>query len=199
MNGFITAAGAAAATVVYWTIAADGAGRRRMTIGTLPPVLPVFVAATAYAAASLDVPLPAIAAGAGAAVAGVVDARTGSIFDRLTAAMLIASLTLATVTGSLAGGVYGAASVGGALFLLHAASSGHGLGLGDVKLGTALGMALGVTTGLTAIGLAFVFGGGYGTWLLISRRAGPGTAIRFGPFIAAGTVAALFAPRGMFP
>ncbi|MGA2395550.1 MAG: A24 family peptidase [Candidatus Lustribacter sp.] len=195
----LASVGAVAASLLYWTIAADAAGRRRMTIGTLPPLLPALVAATAFAATSADLPVTAVAASAGAAVAGVVDARTGSIFDPLTGAMLIAAAALALIEGSLINGLYGAAAVGGGLFLLHALSSGHGLGLGDVKLGTALGMALGVSSGLTAIALAFVFGGTYGTWLLATKRARLGSSIRFGPFIAAGTFAALLAPPGFRP
>lgn len=199
MNPMLVSAGAVAATVLYWTIAAEAAGRRRMTIGTLPPLLPALVAATAYTAASADQPVSAVAASAGAAVAAVVDARTGSIFDPLTGSMVLAAATLGLIDGSLANGLYGAAAVGGALFLLHAISSGHGLGLGDVKLATALGLALGVSSGLTAIALAFVFGGSYGTWLLATKRARLGTSIRFGPFIAAGTFAALLAPLGFRP
>jgi leader peptidase (prepilin peptidase)/N-methyltransferase len=167
-----------------------------MTIGTLPPLLPAIVAATAGAAALGGLHAPAIVASAGAAVAGVVDARTGSIFDPLTAAVLIAALTLSAIDGSVADGLTGAAGIGGALLFLHAVSSGRGLGLGDVKLGAGIGMALGFSGGATALALAFVFGGGYGVWLLATRRASAGASIRFGPFIAAGTFAALLAPLG---
>ena len=80
---------------------------------------------------------------------------------------------------------------------MHAISKQRGIGLGDVKLrGAALGMALGLSGGLTAIALAFVFGGAYGVWLLATRRAQRGASIRFGPFIAAGTFATLLVPLG---
>jgi len=181
-------------TALFWAIAADAAGRRRMTIGTMPLLLPVLAGVAAGAAAFAGLPAPAVTASAGAAVAGVVDARTGSIFDPLTAAILLAALALAVVDGTVANGFYGAAGAGGALFLLHAISSGRGLGLGDVKLAAALGMSLGPAGGLTAIAAAFVAGGGYGAWLLATRRASTGTTIRFGPFIAAGTFVALLAP-----
>jgi leader peptidase (prepilin peptidase) / N-methyltransferase len=194
MNALVAAGGASMASVLYWTIAADAAGRRRMSIGTLPPLLVVLVAGSAYAAAFAGLPAAAIAASAGAVVAGVVDARSGSIFDPLSGSMLLASFLLGALNGSVLDGVYGAAAVGGGLFLLHAVSGGHGLGLGDVKLGAALGMALGLASGLTAIALAFVFGGSYGTWLLVTKRAKAHASIRFGPFIAAGTLAALIAP-----
>jgi leader peptidase (prepilin peptidase)/N-methyltransferase len=196
MNAVLAATGAAAATVVYWAIAADAAGRRQMTIGTLPAVLPVLAAVTAGVATLAGVHAPVIAASAGAAVAGMVDARTGSIFDPLTATLLLTSLILAALDGSVSSGLYGAVTVGGTLLFLHALSGGRGLGLGDVKLGAGLGMALGLSGGITAIALAFVFGGGYGIWLLATKRATAGASIRFGPFIAAGTFVALLAPFG---
>jgi leader peptidase (prepilin peptidase)/N-methyltransferase len=196
VNAPLAASVAAAACVLFWTIAADAAGRRRTTIGTLPPLLPVAVAVAAGAAACGGAHAAAIAATAGAAVAGFVDARTGLIFDPLAAALMIAAFALTALDGSLSDGLAGAASVGGGLLFLHALSGGRGLGLGDVKLGAGLGMALGFTGGIAAIALAFVFGGGYGTWLLATRRASAGASIRFGPFIAAGTFVALLVPLG---
>src|SRR5271170_3017545 len=95
MNAPLAASIAAVATTVFWAIAADAAGHRRMTIGTMPVVLPVLAGAAACAAAIAGLPAPTVMASAGAVVAGVVDARTGSIFDPLTAAMLLCALALA--------------------------------------------------------------------------------------------------------
>lgn len=134
-----------------------------------------------------------VAAVAGATVAGVVDARTGYIPDPLTAATMLASLLFAALERTFVDGLSGSVAVGGSLLALHALSGGRGLGLGDVKLGTALGMGLGLSDGLLATALAFVFGGLYGAWLLATRRAKLGTPVRFGPFIAAGTLAAVLA------
>jgi prepilin signal peptidase PulO-like enzyme (type II secretory pathway) len=196
VNPQLAAAAGVAASILYWTIAAEAAGRRHMTIGTLPPLLPLIVAAVSAIAALGGVHAPAIVATAGAAVAGVVDARTGSIFDPLTAAVLATSLALSALDGSIGNGLAGAAAIGGALLFLHALSAGRGLGLGDVKLGAGLGMAFGFSGGITAMALAFIFGGAYGTWLLATRRASAGASIRFGPFISAGAFAALLAPLG---
>jgi len=196
MNAALAAAATAGATVLYWVIADDAAARRSVTIGALPPLLPVAAAVTTWIASFAGISAPAVAAAGGVAVAGLVDARTGSIYDPLTAAMLLTSLVLAVVNGSAIDGCCGAAAVGAALLTLHAISRGCGIGLGDVKLGATLGMALGLAGGLTAIALAFVFGGGYGAWLLATRRAQRDTSIRFGPFIAAGTFATLLVPLG---
>jgi leader peptidase (prepilin peptidase)/N-methyltransferase len=193
VNAALAAAGAAAATILYWTIAADAAGRRDTTIGTLPLPIPALVGAAAFAGAWAGLPPAAIGAFAGATVAGVVDARTGFIFDPLTRAMLLVSLLLSALDSALLNGLYGGAAVGGSLLLLHALSGGRGFGLGDVKLGAALGVALGLSSGLLATALAFIFGGVYGGWMLATKRATPRTPVRFGPFIAAGAFAAVLA------
>ena len=194
MNAALAACAAGIATPAYWHLACAAARRRRLNAGALPPLLPAFAGAAGCAAALAGIAPAGIASIAAVLVAGVIDARTGSIFDPLTATLLGTSLVIAAVGGSAGGALCGAAVVGGALLLLHAAGRGRGFGLGDVKLGTGLGAALGLGGGLTAIALAFVFGGIYGTSLLLTKRARAGTAVRFGPFVAAGTIAAVVAP-----
>ena len=63
-----------------------------------------------------------------------------------------------------------------------------------MKLGTAIGIGFGPVAGLVALGAAFVLGGAYASWLLATRRARRGDAIRFGPFLAAGTFLAALLP-----
>jgi leader peptidase (prepilin peptidase) / N-methyltransferase len=196
VNALIAASGAATATALFWTIAADAAGRRRLCIGTLPPAIPLIAGATAGVAGSLTTSAGVIVASAGAAVAGMVDARTGSIFNPLTVTLFVSAIALAALDGRLLDGLGGCASVAGGLLFLHALSGGRGMGLGDVKLGAGLGAALGISAGITAIALAFIFGGVYSGWLLATKRATAGSSIRFGPFMAAGTYAALLAPLG---
>jgi leader peptidase (prepilin peptidase)/N-methyltransferase len=179
-------------TFVFWAIAAGAARRRRVTLGTLPCLLPVLGGLWGCIAALDGAPLPALVAAAGLTVAAVVDARTGSIFDPLTASMLLAALALSSGAGTCPTALAGAAVVGGLLFALYAVSKRRGIGLGDVKLGTAMGAALGASTGACAIALAFVLGGAYAAWLLVTRRAAGNTKIRFAPFIATGAFAAQF-------
>jgi leader peptidase (prepilin peptidase) / N-methyltransferase len=72
-----------------------------------------------------------------------------------------------------------------------------GMGFGDVKLAGVLGMYLGflgwqhVLAGTFA---AFLFGGLWSLGLLVSRRGTLKTSIPFGPFMLAGTVAAMLLP-----
>lgn len=124
-----------------------------------------------------------------------VDARCGMIPNRITyptlAALLLIGVSQQTVGATLAGALAG----GGILLLLHGATDGRGLGLGDVKLGTCIGAGLGVAPGLVAIGAAFVAGACGGLALLALRRAQRGDALPFGPYLAFG---ALLASLGSF-
>jgi leader peptidase (prepilin peptidase) / N-methyltransferase len=190
----VAGACAALAAMLYWAIAAHAATRRCLTIGTLPPQLLALVAGGAAIACADGARAASIAALAGVAVAGWADARTGAIFDPLTLSITVASLALSAAAGNALDGAYGAGAAGAALLLLYAVTDGRGLGLGDVKLGAALGMALGAAAGLTALGLAFIFGAVYGVWLLATKRAHAESAVRFAPFIAAGTFATVLLP-----
>lgn len=86
--------------------------------------------------------------------------------------------------------VAGAAGAAGFLFLLWLVHPG-GMGLGDVKLAALIGAVLGVLA-IPALFLAFAAGAALGVVLL--ARLGPRArkvAVPFGPFLAAGAVAAL--------
>lgn len=130
----------------------------------------------------------AAASAAGAIVAALIDARTGYIPNAVTRTTSFAALITASAAGSAVHACAGALSVGGSLAVLYLLTRGRGLGLGDVKLGTAIGSGLGTATGTAALGAAFVIGGAYATWLLATGRARRGDPIRFGPFLACGTV-----------
>jgi leader peptidase (prepilin peptidase)/N-methyltransferase len=140
-----------------------------------------------------------IAAGALAAVSGtlvgaVMDARTGLIPDAVTRTTAFAALACAVASGVAPLACGGAFAAGGSMLVLYALTRGRGLGLGDVKLGTAIGAGFGPGAGTFAIGAAFVFGGAYASWLLLTGRARRGDSIRFGPFLAAGTIVAALVP-----
>lgn len=77
---------------------------------------------------------------------------------------------------------------------IYAASRG-GMGFGDVILAPLLGMYLGwLNPGIVAPGLFFGFiaGAVVGVALMAGNKAGRRTAVPFGPFLAVGTVAAVF-------
>ena len=177
-----------------WSLARVTAARKDMLLGPAPRHW--FIAGAACSALCASV-LPSSASallstGAiGAIICGVVDKRTGYIFNELTLSMLGVALALAAFTGSFTSGIISAVVVGGSLLALHVGTSGRGIGLGDVKLAAVLAISLGLASGAIAIGCAFIFGATYGITLLVRRRAQRGDAIRFGPFIAAGAVFSL--------
>jgi prepilin signal peptidase PulO-like enzyme (type II secretory pathway) len=121
------------------------------------------------------------------------DARTGRIPNLITYPALAFLLLLALWRHDTLATLAGAAAGGGVLLLLHLATRGRGLGLGDVKLGACIGAGLGAGAALVAIGTAFIAGACAGTLLLALRRARRGDRIAFGPFLALGTFLAMAA------
>jgi len=137
--------------------------------------------------------LPQAVAISGCVAAGIVDWRTGYIPDRISVGATAVALCCAIGHGAMLAALAGGLTVGSVLALLRYITRGEGLGLGDVKLGVAIGVGFGAAAGILAIGSAFVLGAGYAAWLLATDRAARGDAVRFGPFLAAGTLLAAVA------
>lgn len=70
-----------------------------------------------------------------------------------------------------------------------------GFGYGDVKLMAMCGLFLGWRLTLCSLLFAVVAGGLYGAVLLLAKRAETGSYFAFGPFLAAGVLAALWFGR----
>jgi leader peptidase (prepilin peptidase)/N-methyltransferase len=140
---------------------------------------------------------PAFIALSGTLLAAGIDARTGLIPDSVTRATALAALALAALDGGALAAAAGGCAVGGGLLGLHLVSRGRGLGLGDVKLGVAIGAGLGPVSGPLAVAAAFALGASYAIALLATRRARRGDTIAFGPFLAAGTCAVVLCPAGV--
>jgi leader peptidase (prepilin peptidase)/N-methyltransferase len=105
-------------------------------------------------------------------VATLVDDETGKLWD----ALLGAGIALAIM---------------GAIYV----ASRGGMGDGDVRLAPLLGLHLGyLKPGIVPIGLflGFLIGAVVGVALMSVSKAGRKTALPFGPFLAAGTVLAVF-------
>lgn len=83
----------------------------------------------------------------------------------------------------------------GTLAAIWAATSGRGLGFGDVKLVLPLGLLLGGAGMVTVLFLAFMAGGVSAGYLLATRQAGLKSAVPFGPYLIAAACAVLLSPR----
>ena len=93
------------------------------------------------------------------------------------------------------------AAIFGGFFFAVAFAVPKGMGGGDVKLAFVLGTFLGYVggAGVTAVGmfLSFLLGGIIGLVLTVVGGAGRKTKVPFGPFLALGTVLAVFWGRGL--
>lgn len=163
----------------------------RLRFGTLPAAAAVGAAAVLQIYCMLRAPSAGAAAmqtpslGA-AAISAVTDLQTGYVFDAVTMPALCITLVAAGMSGHFNAAVLGGCASGAVLYALHIVTRGRGLGLGDVKLACCIGSALGVAGGLRALQTAFVLGGAYAGYSLLSRRAKFGDAVRFAPFLFAG-------------
>jgi leader peptidase (prepilin peptidase)/N-methyltransferase len=134
--------------------------------------------------------IPDVLVVAAAAVSTTTDERCGLIFDVVTFPAALAAALAAALGGHGGEAVLGACTVGGALWLLHAATRGRGLGLGDAKLAAVVGAAFGAVDGLVAIGVAFVVGALCTIAALCMRRIERGAEVRFAPYVLCGVLAA---------
>ena len=76
-----------------------------------------------------------------------------------------------------------------AVFLI---TKGRGMGFGDVKLATLMGLLLGFPNILVALFLDFFFGAIMGIILMVAKKKSLKSEIPFGPFLIAGTFLSLF-------
>ncbi|MGZ4104778.1 MAG: prepilin peptidase, partial [Actinomycetota bacterium] len=95
-------------------------------------------------------------------------------------------------------GAWVRALAGGAVafgfFLLLAIISPRGMGMGDVKLSSVLGLALGyLGWGRLFVGLllSFIAGAVGGIGLIAARKAGMKSEVPFGPYLALGTIVSI--------
>jgi leader peptidase (prepilin peptidase)/N-methyltransferase len=201
----VGAAGVAADPV--WRTWAAGAARHRWRAEPVDPpvvlgiVTGVVAALVVLAADPAWLALPQVAVVPGTVAASAVDVRLHRLPDRIVLPSLAAVMALAVVaalgegdSGIVTGAVAGGLIAGGFLFVIHLASPA-GMGFGDVKFVTLLGLAAGtagVPVALAGVLLGAVIGTMAGLGVMAAtrdrRRAFP-----FGPCLAAGAVAAILA------
>ena len=180
VNALYAAAGATAAKRydVHANLA-RGVGMGVLMSATGVELFALFIHRSAGSTATLMITFGAVAA------AAAYDAASGYVFDAITIPCLSALAVLAAAMHSFSP-LLGAAAAGGCLALLYVLTRGRGLGIGDVKLACCIGAGAGVMGGLEALGLAFVLGGVYAAYLLLSKRGHRGDELRFAPYMAAG-------------
>ncbi|HSB85023.1 MAG TPA: prepilin peptidase [Ilumatobacteraceae bacterium] len=191
---------------VFSWLALRGRCRRcRMSIGIEPLLLELLTALTFGLLAwkfGLDWALPAYCALAvGLIGLSAIDLRTKRLPRKIiyvTAAIGIPLLCVAALVRHEPRRMWtmllGAAIALAFMLLVYVFSRG-GMGDGDVRLSPLLGAYLGwLNPGLVGVGLFFGFFAGavVGVALMARGRAGRKTAVPFGPFLALGTIVAVF-------
>jgi leader peptidase (prepilin peptidase)/N-methyltransferase len=125
----------------------------------------------------------------------LIDLEHRLIPNRLTApfAVLAVALGLALDPGFVPEQLLAGTAAGG-FFLLAALAHPRGMGMGDVKLAAVMGLYLGRAVA-PAIFLGLIAGVLVGAAIIARVGAAEGrkTAVPFGPFLALGAIAALFA------
>ena len=196
--------------VFSWLLLGGKCRRCRTSIGIEPLVLELSTAALFVAMALKFDEWWATAAfcvlSAGLLALSWIDLRTKRLPREITyvtlalgAPLLVVAALLRDEPRRIATMAAGAAIALAFMALLYVASRG-GLGDGDVRLSPLLGAYLGwlglayVPVGLF---LGFLFGSIVGVIAMVAGRAGRKTAIPFGPFLAAGTIVAVFIGRAV--
>ena len=81
--------------------------------------------------------------------------------------------------------------------LMYLLSQGRWIGMGDVKLGLALGLALGASNTVFCLFSAYILGALYAAYVLLSHKKKMKDKIAFGPFLVVGAIAALIVGQGI--
>jgi len=130
----------------------------------------------------------------------VIDIRHYIIPDRFTLPFLAISIGVSFIPGGLSPveSLIGALTGGGSLFLMGVIGSfvmkkGDAMGLGDVKLMAYLGALWGYETALTGIAFGALLGSIAGGIMILTKKLDEDHRLPFGPYLAAGTAAAVFA------
>ncbi|NYE96531.1 leader peptidase (prepilin peptidase)/N-methyltransferase [Psychromicrobium silvestre] len=133
----------------------------------------------------------------------VIDLRSRLLPNRIVYPSVLIAVVLLELVALISGDgeavlrVPLAAMVLSAAYLLLRLLSPQGMGWGDVKLALLLGSYLGLLGWLEllySVLATFLLGGSYALYLVLSHRGNRKSGIAFGPFMFAGTFAALMLP-----
>jgi len=180
-------------------------GRCRYCRSRISPAYPAgeLAAAAAFAATAWRVGwTPELIAGLLLASVLIViahtDLRTMLIPDRIVVFALGAGLAARIVSHPLPWWDYALGSaLGSGILLMLAVISRGGMGGGDIKLYLFVGMMLGYRLTLLSIFAASLLGSLYGLGLMLAGRFRRKMTVPFGPFIAAGSLAAYWFGNGL--
>jgi prepilin signal peptidase PulO-like enzyme (type II secretory pathway) len=128
----------------------------------------------------------------------IIDAKTFILPDLFI--IILAVLAILFLVTHISQAIFMSALIGtlvgsGFLWIIWYATGGRGLGLGDVKLMGPICFFLGGPATAVCLFIAFMIGGLFGTFLLVTKHASMKTAIPFGPFLAGSAILLLLLPN----
>lgn len=130
------------------------------------------------------------------AAAAVIDGHSQVIPNRLilaglagSACFLLAEILMGFTAGALLRDAVLGLAMGGGVFLVCSLITRGGIGMGDVKLFSILGLLLGWTGVFDLIFFSVLFVAGYGIVLLLRHRLERNSQVPIGPFALAGMAA----------
>ena len=115
--------------------------------------------------------------------AAFIDIDHGIIPDRLTYPGIVIGLLLSFGTLGFLPALAGSLAFGGLLFAVAIISNG-GMGGGDIKLAALIGAFTGITGSAITLLMASFLGAIFGLVLILIKKTGRKTPIKFGPFLA---------------
>jgi leader peptidase (prepilin peptidase)/N-methyltransferase len=129
----------------------------------------------------------------------VIDLEQGLILNKvvypgMVVALLLALLPRPELTIVIKPGIASAAlggAIGFVVFLVIALVSRGGMGEGDIKMASLIGLATGFPVVLVALFIAILLGGLVAAVLLVFKLRRTGQTVPFGPFLSAGAILAL--------
>ena len=128
-------------------------------------------------------------------VIGIIDLKTKYVFTSTIITAGIFQVLLCIAKGiiykkmpldNIYGMLLGAVIIGLIVFTTH------GMGEGDIEIAAISGLALGFKASIFMLFTAFILGGIAGVFVLLRRKKGLKDEMPFGPFLAVGTILALF-------
>lgn len=120
------------------------------------------------------------------------DLKYQIISDEIQVVFLLLAFTFLTVSGitfkALFQHLLSSVAVMSVILSLFLLTRGRGMGFGDVKLSTTIGLLLGLKAGMMALYLAFIIGAIFGLILIFLKRKKLKSKIAFGPFLVLGII-----------
>jgi leader peptidase (prepilin peptidase)/N-methyltransferase len=196
-----SAAPALALALLLWIVIAAKlvADAELRTFGSFeyPSIATLFVAVAIASFALISHTTTAAAAACGVTcialvIAAEADARRGLLFDAITLPTAVLSAAIGVCFGDPARTVAGVAMLVGIFGIAYVVSRRRGIGLGDVKAMFAIGAAFGPLESLLTVLVASITGI---AGAALAGRLQRGSAIRFGPHLAAGSTLTLLFGR----